>query len=211
MAKDGMATAVSPRVTGGAQARTRIRRIITHGALLLTLVLSGLGIGALTAPRAAEDLGLLQVAVAAGQECPDAQEAAFLRTINKYRKRKGLKPLALSKPLMLAAHKHSQDMSRMNRVRNHDLLGGVSSKQNLANHGYPVGRAMWGENLAYGTTRKTGRKAFNAWKRSPGHNQNMLNKRYRAIGIARVFDPNSTYKWYWTTTFGSVIGERPRC
>lgn len=210
MATDGMAS-TPPRVAGEASAQTRTRRLITHGALLLALVLSGLSIPVLLAPGIAEDTGLLHVAYAAGQECPDAQEAAFLRTINKYRKRKGAKPLALSKPLMLAAHKHSQDMAKMRRVRNHNLLGGVTTKQNLRNHGYPVGRAMWGENLAYGTSWKTGRKAFNAWKRSPGHRQNMLNKRYRAIGIARVYDPSSTYKWYWTTTFGSVIGERPRC
>jgi uncharacterized protein YkwD len=184
---------------------------MTHGALLLVLVLSGLSVPALVAPKLAEDTGLVLVAIAAGPECPDPQEAAFLRTINKYRKRKGLKSLALSKPLMLAAHKHSQDMAQMRRVSNHNLLGGVTTKQNLANHGYPVGRAAWGENLAYGTKWKTGRKAFNAWQHSPGHNQNMLNKQYRAIGIARVFDPSSTYKWYWTTTYGSVIGQRPHC
>ncbi len=192
----------------------KVRSLIAHAALLAALVLGGLGLPALGLPgfeRLASDAGLVQVALAAGQECPDAQEAAFLRTINKYRKRKGVRPLALSKPLMLAAHKHSVDMSQMRQVKNHNLLGGVSTKQNLANHGYPVGRAAWGENLAFGTNRKTGVKAFNAWQSSSGHNQNMVNKQFRAIGIARVFDPNSTYKWYWTTTFGSVIGERPRC
>ena len=62
-----------------------------------------------------------------------------------------------------------------------------------------------------GTTRDTGAEAFTSWKGSPDHNRNMLNGRFRAIGIARVYDANSTYGWYWTTTFGSVVDTQPAC
>ena len=99
MATDGMASTL-PRVAGEASARTRTRRLITHRALLLALVLSGLSIPVLLAPGIAEDTGLLHVAYAAGQECPDAQEAAFLRPLTKSRKRPGAPPLAVSQPRM---------------------------------------------------------------------------------------------------------------
>ena len=40
------------------------------------------------------------------------------------------------------------------------------------------------------------------WRESAGHNANMLNPNLVAIGIARVFNDESTYGWYWTTEFG---------
>jgi hypothetical protein len=33
----------------------------------------------------------------------------------------------------------------------------------------------------------------------------MLSPDFKAIGIARVSNPNSIFGWYWTTTFGSDV------
>ena len=44
---------------------------------------------------------------------------------------------------------------------------------------------------------------MDAWKNSPGHNQNMLDGSWTEIGIGRAYNSGSTYGWYWTTTFGS--------
>lgn len=181
------------------------RRLITgRRKLLALLVLGGLGLPAISP-------GAARVAVAAGQACPDAQERAFLRQINRYRGQKGRKPLVLNKSLMLAAHHHGVDMTKMADVKNHNLRGGVTAEQNLINHGYPAKRTAWGENLAFGTSLDTGAKAFRTWRDSAGHNRNMLKADFRAIGIARVYDPDSTYGWYWTTTFGGLVGTRPKC
>lgn len=186
----------------------RVMRIALHGTLLVLLIVGGLGLPPLLAPAGS---GIARIALAAKEECPDPQERAFLRTINRYRNQKGLTPLALDKSLMLAAHNHSFDMTKMAQVRNHNLRGGITAKQNLINYGYPANRIGWGENLAFGTALDTAAEAFKGWKKSAGHNRNMLKNTYRAIGIARVHDPNSTYGWYWTTTFGASVETRPTC
>ena len=112
---------------------------------------------------------------------------------------------------MLAAHNHSVDMSKMAQVRNHNLRGGISAKKNLINYGYPANRVTWGENIDFGAALDTAAEAFKGWKKSAGRNRNMLSGTYQAIGIARVYDPNSTYGWYWTTTFGASVETRPKC
>jgi hypothetical protein len=60
-----------------------------------------------------------------------------------------------------------------------------------------------GENLAAGTS--SAQKAFDLWKASTGHNGNMLNTYYRAIGIARRYTAGSPYGWYWTTDYGGYV------
>lgn len=57
-----------------------------------------------------------------------------------------------------------------------------------------------GENIAAGN--KGGVDTFVQWKEDnfqyagQGHRRNMLGD-YKKIGIARAYDPNSTYKYYW--------------
>jgi len=187
--------------------RDTLRRI-TVQFVLLTLLTSGLGHWAIVGPDAS---GVAQAVRATGQECPDAQERAFLVKINRYRKSRGLKPLQLEKQLMLAANNHSEDMTGMGKVVDHTLSDGTSAKQNLIEYGYPADAAYWGENLALGTNMETAGVPFSFWSHSQGHNRNMLNKHFHAIGIARVYDERSKYQWYWTTTFGSTIEVRPTC
>ncbi len=59
-----------------------------------------------------------------------------------------------------------------------------------------------GENLAAGTEWDTAAEAMTAWKASPGHDENMLNKGYVVIGVARRYDAGAPYGWYWVTEFG---------
>lgn len=56
------------------------------------------------------------------------------------------------------------------------------------------------ENIAAGSAAAT--RTFTQWKNSSGHRANMLNANSNAIGIGRAYGAASTYKWYWTTTFG---------
>ena len=48
-----------------------------------------------------------------------------------------------------------------------------------------------GENIAAGTVRDTAQEAFDAWKASSGHNNNMLYASYKQIGIARHYRSGS--------------------
>jgi len=134
--------------------------------------------------------------------CADAEELAFLTLINNYRASFGLGALVITQQLSAAADHHSQSMADFNYF-NHTLTPeGISWSQNMANHGYNY-NAWKGENIYAG--QPGAQAAFTAWKNSPGHDANMRNTNYKAIGIGRAYNANSTYKWYWTNNFGSFI------
>ncbi len=90
----------------------------------------------------------------------------------------------------------------------HTLSGGVTWSQNIANHGYTYSTYK-GENIAAGYA--TAQQTFTQWKNSSGHNANMLNGNFKAIGIGRAYGATSTYKWYWTTTFGGYQDAAVTC
>jgi uncharacterized protein YkwD len=71
----------------------------------------------------------------------------------------------------------------------------------MASFGYKL--ASNGENIAAGNS--SAQATFTQWKNSAGHNANMLSGSYKVIGIGRAYNVLSTYKWYWTTDFGSII------
>ncbi|MEA2594468.1 MAG: hypothetical protein QOF01_937 [Thermomicrobiales bacterium] len=155
----------------------------------------------------------------AAEYSPDAQECAFLTIINDYRAQNGKAPLTLLRTLGAAAKHHSVDMATRNYFSHTappTTAGGASTTfdQNIIDHGYnwrtiPAGV---GENIAAGNS--TAQGTFEQWRTSPGHNDNMLGVRsdFKAIGIGRAYNATSTYGWYWTTTFGTVVtGEAVDC
>jgi uncharacterized protein YkwD len=102
---------------------------------------------------------------------------------------------------------HSHDMVR------HSYFGHVSRRgrdvvDRLYGTRYLGGNFGWavGENIAWGTGGlATPRQIVQAWMKSPGHRRNMLDRRYREIGIGVIANapvhtdrPAATY----TTTFG---------
>jgi uncharacterized protein YkwD len=127
--------------------------------------------------------------------------------INARRARRGLPRLRINRRLSRAAKWHTHDM-----VRRH-YFGHVSHRgrdvvDRLRGARYLGGRFSWavGENLAWGSgSRGTPRRIVRALMSSPGHRRNMLDRRYREIGIGviarspvRTDLPAATY----TTTFG---------
>lgn len=168
------------------------------GALILALAIVGAtnaaALGAPSAPGTTADPSF----VTASGYCADAEERYFLKLINDYRAQYGRAPLRLTKTLGAAAEHHSVDMANKNYF-SHTLSGGVTWSQNIANHGYTY-NTYKAENIAAGSSTST--QTFNQWKNSSGHRANMLNANFNAIGIGRAYGSASTYKWYWTTTFG---------
>lgn len=126
-------------------------------------------------------------------------ESQFLTLINDYRAENGLGTLTRNSALNTAARNHSQDMA-VNRYFSHYSPGGKSPFTRMAEAGYQCNGSK-GENIAAGYS--TAQAAFDAWKRSSGHDANMRNGSYRAIGIGVYYDSSSPYRYYWTTTFGS--------
>ena len=145
--------------------------------------------------------------ISASEYAPDSQECAMLAKINAYRKSKGRGALTLSRTLGAAAEHHSREMASKNYF-SHQMRNGVSWSQNISNHGYP-GNTYRGENIAAGYSRAS--DTFTQWRNSSAHNANMLSSNYKAIGIGRAGNSNATYRWYWTTTFGSANSRTIAC
>lgn len=133
--------------------------------------------------------------------CADQEEQAFLTLINDYRMTNGLDPLVLSQGLSAAAEHHSEDMAT-NDFLGHEGSDGSTVEERFVAHGYTEFTAS-AENVFAGG--ETAAAAFDSWRISPGHNANMLSPDAKAIGIARFFNADSRFNWYWTTTFGSDV------
>lgn len=140
--------------------------------------------------------------IATASSCIDTEEFRVVELINEYRAQNGLQPVALSQTVTAAAEHHSTSMAQ-NGYFTHDLTPeGISWSQNMTNHGYTY-NAYRGEILAGGQS--TAQQAFDGWRNSPTHNSVMLGKEFNVIGIGLVYDPNSTYKYYWSADFGGYV------
>jgi uncharacterized protein YkwD len=65
-----------------------------------------------------------------------------------------------------------------------------------------MGGVHWqicGENIVAGYRDMFG--AMNAWYNSEGHRNNMLDSRYKYIGMAIAYDSPDKYEWYVTQNF----------
>ncbi|MBS3908029.1 MAG: S-layer homology domain-containing protein [Actinobacteria bacterium] len=144
---------------------------------------------------------ILSIAAPATSTAATFEEFALLDLINDYRAGKGLGELVLSERLTQAAAGHSRDMAAKDYF-SHKSLSGADFSDRIKAAGYTYNTAL-GENIAAGQWRAA--DAFAAWKSSPGHNTIMLGKAYKAVGLARAYDADAKYQWYWTADFGGVV------
>ena len=146
---------------------------------------------------------LLTIAFTSVAQTPtiDAEEQAFLKLINDYRAQNGLSALRVSVALTRAADWMSGDMAAKNYFSHTDSLGRDPFVRMTA-YGYNY-NGYKGENIAAGYADAA--RTFNLWRTSPSHNTIMLSPNFNVIGISRVYGAASTYKWYWTTDFGTFV------
>lgn len=168
----------------------------------ILLLLAGLGLVAAFPLAMPQQNATAASACVGGDPAIDSEEQALLGLINAHRAQHGVPPLSLNSTLNQIAAWKAVDMAT-NRYFSHTDSLGRSSYKRAVECGYPAGA---GENLAGGTQWDTAQEAFDAWKASAGHNNNMLAEYYREIGIARHYDPTSPYKWYWVANFGTQSG-----
>lgn len=122
-------------------------------------------------------------------------EAAAL--ISQYRQSRGLPAVSTDPTLMKIAADHSRAMAQADRMA-HVLPGQGSFGQKLATGGFRPATAA--ENVAAG--QQTLERVLEAWRKSPGHNANLLLSGATKIGIAVANNPSSTYGAYWTLIIG---------
>lgn len=133
----------------------------------------------------------------------DTEEQAFLTLINNYRQQNGLAALQASVSLTTAAKWMSGDMAQKNYFSHTDSLGrDPFTRMRAFNYNY---NTYMGENIAAGYSDAA--NTFAQWKNSSGHNANMLNPNYKVIGVGRVANASSAYRYYWTTDFGGYVDQ----
>lgn len=131
----------------------------------------------------------------------DGEEQAFLKLINDYRTANGLGTLQASVTLTNASKWMSNDMATKGYFSHTDSTGRDPFTR-MKSFGYNYNTWM-GENIAAGYSDAV--NTFNQWKNSPGHNENMLNPNFKAIGIGRIVNLGAYYGFYWTTDFGGFV------
>lgn len=135
-----------------------------------------------------------------------ARNATTLCLLNRERAARDLRPLRLDARLGRAALRHSLDMA-VHRYFAHDSRSGAGFSARIARTGWMKGRKRWtvGENLARGSgAAGTPRAIVRAWMNSAPHRRNILQPRFRRIGIGIVglaSRPGSDF--VYTTDFGS--------
>ena len=113
--------------------------------------------------------------------------AATVCLVNVERRKHGRSKLRANSGLALAGQRHARDMVRK-RYFAHNSRAGRDFKQRIVRTGYTRGSAaILGENLAWGSHNlATPRAIIRGWMKSPGHRANMLQSKFRHIGIGIV-------------------------
>lgn len=131
----------------------------------------------------------------------EAFELELIRLVNQERISRGLHPLQRNRTLTDAARAHNYDMIN-NGFFSHTGSNGSSSADRACLQGYPPygwGDCYVGENIAAGYS--TALQVFNGWMGSSGHRANILNTKYREIGVG--YTVGGSYGHYWTMDFGA--------
>jgi uncharacterized protein YkwD len=112
------------------------------------------------------------------------EEKLTLDLHNKIRKDKGLKQLCVDPTLQKAARAHSAEMIKKGYFA-HNSRDGKTSGERLKGLGYNW-RAT-GENIAWGSGSYSEPKSrFEAWMKSDGHRENILDRTYEEVGVGVV-------------------------
>lgn len=123
----------------------------------------------------------------AAQNLSSGQAGHSIRClVNRARKRHGLRHLRSNGRLRRAAEKHSDYMKR-HHCFSHDCPGEPSFVARLQHVHYIVnGLRRWvvGENIAWGAgSHGTPKAIVRAWMHSPGHRANILEPRFKQLGV----------------------------
>ena len=114
-------------------------------------------------------------------------ESGVLAQINTIRAEHGLAQLRLSRPLSQVAALHTQEMA-VDGYFAHESADGSAFWRRIEGF-YPSASVhFWsvGENLLWSSPDIDAEGALSSWMHSPEHRQNLLDPRWRDVGIAAV-------------------------
>ena len=160
-------------------------------ALLLSIV--ALGILAVEAPVAQAAGGGYVKKCGGGKIFLNASEKKAFELHNAARRDRNLRALCVHPALQRAARAHSKDMIQRDYF-SHDTKGrNEGACERIRRYGY-----RWrecGENIGYNSTPDS---MFRAWMGSSGHRRNILNGRFREVGVGAYA---GDYGGYRTTMY----------
>lgn len=125
-----------------------------------------------------------------------ALEAAVIDLVNAERRRARCPDVHLDERLRTAARGHSVDMARHGTL-SHEGSDGSSPWDRAERAGYD---AAMSENVAMGYA--TPEAVMDAWMKSQGHRDNILDCEAKAVGVGLARTSDGTA--YWTQMFGRV-------
>ncbi|CAN5835786.1 hypothetical protein BH23ACT11_BH23ACT11_27270 [soil metagenome] len=137
-----------------------------------------------------------------------AKEKRTFALHNRVRRNNNLKPFCVHPKLQRAARAHSKDMIRRDYF-SHSTKGKYTFERRLKKFGYTANGYRYytiGENIAYGSGKRAiPRRIMRSWMNSSGHRRNILNGKFREIGIGTF---TGEYKGYrgvtmYTADFGT--------
>jgi uncharacterized protein YkwD len=128
-------------------------------------------------------------------------EQQLLDLTNQERKKEKLPLLQPNAVLFATARGHAANMAKQGKMVH--MLDGKDVYQRLDKAGYDWQIA--GENLGQ-TKNATLEEVLTGWMKSPGHRKNILNKKFREIGIGRVQGDNE--RVYFAVVFGKQRSTR---
>ncbi len=125
--------------------------------------------------------------------CSSSLTNQVVQLVNQTRASNGRVSLANNANLALAAQRHTSAMAKKQDLSHGTQAEMVQRIRDAGFTGSPVG-----ENIAWGQT--SAQAVMTDWMNSTGHRNNILDTRYRFIGVGCVIDRNGRY--WWTQNFG---------
>lgn len=122
----------------------------------------------------------------------DQAAEEILRLCNIERKKAGVPALKLSRELYKPAMTRAREIVKS---FSHTRPNGMSFSSVF----YGITYRTVGENLAAGQT--SCEMVVQQWMDSPGHRANILNKKFKFLGVAYLYNEKGHYKHYWVQEF----------
>ncbi|MBI4096870.1 MAG: hypothetical protein HY428_00450 [Candidatus Levybacteria bacterium] len=129
----------------------------------------------------------------------DSEEKKFISLLNKYRKQNKRKTVKQDDTLTKAAAWMSSDMAANDSFDHIDSLRRTAPERlSDCGHAQDAGAK---ENIA--NAYETADEVMKAWQKSKEHDRAMKTDNIKYIGVARHYDRNSQFGWYWTLDMGT--------
>ena len=132
------------------------------------------------------------VAVPAQHAALSSLDSGVLAQLNTIRTRHGLVPLRLNARLTSAAAAHSRQMAA-DGYFDHNSADGTAFWKRIGRWYGAGGYGYWsvGENLLWSSPQVDPSGALQLWMNSPEHRANILNPRWREIGVSALHLPSA--------------------